>query len=217
MKRFITFTTVFFSLVFLPQFSDAIEPLSTAYLDSATLELYAPQILDELTEGTSHQNGKRTNRITKEYGYSFFKLAKGDRSFTPPPDFLVELANQACDALGHPRIEFTNFIISLYEKGYNVEPHVDVDVEKPLKGFHFGNRIYGVVIEADEQGHLYFIVHEGKGQPPLDGEPIYEVEEAPGLVFCIEGELRSAPYYHAVSPAANRRISLTFREVHFED
>ena len=53
--------------------------------------------------------------------------------------------------------------------------------------------------------------------PPLDAQHIYALDEKPGMVFCLQGQLRRAPYYHGVSRVANRRISLTFRVVRFEE
>ena len=72
----------------------------------------------------------------------------------------------------------------------------------------------GFIIEPDPTGHLYFAKWEGKGMiPPLDIEPIYSLKEEAGAIFCLEGAFRQTPYFHAVSPVSNRRISITFRTV----
>lgn len=196
----------------LPLFAS--DPFPIGFIDQETLNLYAPKIYEVLEGELAHQNDGRTNRLTKEFGYSFFKMERGDFTYTAPPPFLQELGYKVCEALDHPPKDFTNFIISLYEEGYILEPHVDVACSDPYHGFYFDERVYGVILEIDPEGHLYFIKHEGNEPAPLDGRPVYSLNEIPGMVFSLEGELRNAPYHHAVSRVANRRVSLTFRVVH---
>lgn len=195
----------------------AVEPFPQEIVDSQTLAGFMPLILAEVEKEFAHQDDSRTRRDTRQYGLNFFKMLSGDFSYTPPPEFFQQLGAHICKALGHePPTEFTNIILSVYEKDFHLEPHVDVNV-KDLYGnapFYFGERVYGIVIEPDPTGHLYFIKWEGEGLvPPVEIEPIYSLQEKAGAIFCLEGDLRQTPYFHAVSPVSNRRISITFRTV----
>ncbi len=189
-------------------------PLGT--LDPQILDEFMPLIMAEIAKEFSHQSDPRTRRNTRQYGLNFFKMLNGDFSYTPPPEFYQQLGAHICKAFGHAPIKFTNIILSVYEKDFYLEPHVDVNA-KDLYGnapFYFSERVYGIVIEPDPTGHLYFAKWEGKGLvPPLDVEPVYSLKERAGTIFCLEGELRQTPYFHAVSPVSNHRISITFRTV----
>lgn len=189
--------------------------LPHAYLDQDILDQVSLDVAEELNKKFDHQNDSRTLRNTREYGYSFFKMLNGDFSYSIPPRFLQELGDRICRSLDHEAVEFTNIILSCYEEGFHLEPHVDVNV-KDLYGnapFYFDERVYGIIIEADANGHLYFVKWENGLVPPLNLTPIYSLNESPGLIFCLEGDLRKSPYFHAVSQVANRRLSITFRTV----
>lgn len=190
--------------------------LPTGLISQQILDGCKSQIEQLLAADVTHQLDSRTNRMTREFGYSYFKLEQGDHSYVEPPDFLQELGNQICIALEHPCRKFTNVIVSLYEKDYHLEPHIDVSLENATNGFYFSEEVYGIIIEADETGHLYFISHCGEGPPPLNADPVFSIDEKPGMVFCLQGPLRNAPFHHAVSTVTNRRISITFREVFFK-
>lgn len=187
-----------------------------AQLDPQILAQFTPLIMAEIEKTFSHQNDGRTRRDTREYGYSFFKMERGDFSYSPPPPFFQELGAHICKALGHEPVEFTNIILSRYEKGFHLEPHVDVNA-KNLYGdgsFYFDENVYGLVIEPDPTGHLYFVKWEGEGlRPPLNLEPVFSIDEHQGTIFCLQGDLRKTPYFHAVSPVSQHRISITFRTV----
>ncbi|MCI5052792.1 MAG: hypothetical protein MRY21_06640 [Simkaniaceae bacterium] len=192
--------------------------IPTAILDSYVLEQYSEKITQELEEQLSKQNDGRTLRCTREYGYSFFKLENGDRCYIPPPHFLQELGAHVCLALGEEPVVFTNIILSQYDEGFYLEPHVDVACDYRYKSsdFYFDEKVYGLVIDADTTGALYFVKWEGVGRPPLDLKPIYSLEEEAGVVFCLKDQLRHFPYFHGVSKVKNHRITLTFRTVSFE-
>lgn len=190
--------------------------LPAGRISQEILDACKPQVEQLLAMDVAHQKDGRTNRMTREYGYSYFKLEQGDHSYHKPPEFLQELGNQICQALEHPARIFTNVIVSLYEKGYHLEPHIDVSLENATNGFYFSEEVYGIIIEADEAGRLYFISHCGEDPPPLNADPVYAVDEKPGTVFCLQGPLRHAPFHHAVSTVTNRRISVTFRQVFFQ-
>ena len=192
-------------------------PILQGVLDAHVLAEFTPCIMEEVNKEFSHQNDPRTRRDARQYGLNFFKMLSGDFSYAPPPEFYQRLGAHVCKALGHePPAEFTNIILSVYESGFHLEPHVDVNI-KNLYGdapFYFSERVYGIVIEPDPTGHLYFAKWEGEGLvPPMDIEPIYSLEEQAGTIFCLEGEFRKTPYFHAVTPVSNHRISITFRTV----
>lgn len=187
-----------------------------AQLDELTLNSFNEQIQNELSKVFASQNDQRTVRNTREYGYSFFKMEQGCFDFEAPPSFLIELGKAICRAFNHPEKEFTNIILSRYEEGFHLEPHVDVsDVYRCGEApFYFDEEVYGLILEADETGHLYFVEWNEPGRPPLDLEPVYEVKEEKGTLFCLKGLSRNPPYYHGVSDVKKRRLSLTFRTVH---
>jgi hypothetical protein len=190
--------------------------LPQSQLAPEILSHYVPLINEEIKKVFAHQDDGRTRRDTREYGYSFFKMENNDFTYSPPPSFFQELGTHICQALGHEPVEFTNIILSLYEEGFHLEPHVDVNVKDLYKNctFYFDENVYGIVLEADPTGHLYFVKWEGEGLvPPLNLEPIYALEEYPGMIFCLQGPLRQSPYFHAVSTVSKRRISITFRTV----
>lgn len=208
-------------------------PLDTSYasspfpiktVDPQILAEFMPQIMAEVAKEFSHQNELRTRRNTREYGLRFFKMLRDDFSYITPPEFYQRLGAHICKAFGHDPIEFTNIILSVYEKGCYLEPHVDVNAKdlyvRELDGnapFYFNERVYGIVIEADSTGHLYFVKWEGKDLvPPLDLKPIYSLKEEAGTIFCLEGDFRQTPYFHGVSPVSNHRITITFRTVSSE-
>lgn len=195
------------------------ELLPIGKLDSRILNQYYPLILKELEGDTALQDDKRTKRETREYGYSFFKMMEGDHSYTSPPPFLIELGNEVCKALNKPPQDFSNFILSLYEPGYHLEPHFDMDeTGLPQHGFAFGEDVFGLIIEPDSTGHLYFVYYDGPELvPPLNLKPIYSLKEEVGTVFVMKGKLRHHPYHHGVTDISKRRISVTFRTVKFRD
>jgi len=189
--------------------------LLQGHLDSQILIKFMPKIMQEVSKEFSQQNDGRTHRNTREYGYSFFKMENNDFSYTPPPQFLQELGAEICKALGQKPVEFTNIILSCYGTGFHLEPHVDVNAKDLYKNchFYFEENVYGIVIEADPTGHLYFVNWNNGLMPPLDLPPVCELKEKEGTIFCLQNEWRRSPYFHAVSKVSNRRISITFRRV----
>ncbi len=188
--------------------------LPQSRLDPQVFEKFYPEVLNEIEkELFVRQNDGRTLRDTREYGYSFHKTENSDFSFTPIPSYLQMLGNAVCEALGHPPQEFTNVIVSLYPRGFHLEPHFDRNAIDPRRGCYFDEKVYGLVIEPDATGHLYFVRDDQNYIPPLDLEPILSIDEKAGTVYCLEGESRYLPYFHAISNVSNRRISVTFRNV----
>lgn len=189
--------------------------IATSQLPQSEFDHFYPQVLAELEKETSLQDDGRTKRRTIEYGYSYFQLANRDASFAPPPHFLTKLGRSVERALQLPEEDFENIIISVYEPGYHLEPHVDNDTSHiKTMGFAFSENVFGLILEADLTGRLYFVQFDDPGQvPPLDLRPVYELTETRGMVFVLNGPLRHAPYYHGVSTIAQRRLSITFRQV----
>jgi len=192
---------------------DLQKPFPQGQISSEVLSQFYPMIMEEIEKEFSHQNTSHTHRDTREYGYSYFKMEEGDFSYLPPPEFLSMLGKEVCQALGHPTEEFTNIILSLYEEGFHLRPHVDTHVAANTKGYYYDENVYGIIIEADPTGHLYFVRDEVNPMPPLDLAPIYNLEETTGSIFCLKGDFRMPPYFHGVSGVSKRRISITFRKV----
>lgn len=192
-------------------------PFPIGQLDPEILDRFYPEIMEEVEKEFSLQNTDRTICNTREYGYSFFKMENGDFSYSPPPQFLQDLGIEVCKALNQPPENFTNIILSLYIEGFHLEPHIDINASDAHdKGYYFDENVYGVIIEADPTGHLYFIRDEENSVPPLNLDPLYSIEEKPGSIFCLQGDYRKAPYFHGVSEVTKRRISITFRKVVIE-
>ncbi|MCH9633548.1 MAG: hypothetical protein S4CHLAM7_02760 [Chlamydiae bacterium] len=192
------------------------KPIPLSNLAPDVLASFESQILSEVQSEVTTQNDQRTHRSTREYGYSFFKMEKNDFSYTPPPEFLQKLGAEVAKSLKQEPTEFTNIILSVYNKSFHLEPHVDVS-KKDRYGdaqFYFGENVYGLVVEPDPTGHLYFVEWNDKSlAPPLNLEKIYEVPEEKGSTFCLQGDYRESPYFHGVSEVTHQRISLTFRTV----
>ncbi len=191
-----------------------VNPIEQKQLDPLILQKFYPAIMNEIEKEFAHQEDSRTKRNTRTYGYSFFKMENNDFNFTPVPEFLQILGQHICESLGHPKVEFTNVILSMYEEGFYLEPHVDTNPSDfPNKNYHFDENVYGLIVEPDSTGHLYFIRHDNDLVPPLDLPILYSLEEHPGTIFCLKDSLRKAPYFHGVTSVSKRRISLTFRTV----
>ena len=189
--------------------------VNSVQLPADQIELCIELIKESLVENAlSYQDTTRTQRKTREYGYSFFQLEQGGREYTAIPEYLQGLGNAVCQALGKSPRPFSNVIVSLYESGFHLEPHVDVDVNQDYH-FYFHEDVFGVILESDASGHLYITRHDDLDSLPPPGNPVWELVEAPGVAFCLEGNLRHHPYFHGVTPVTHRRISVTFREVGF--
>lgn len=185
-------------------------------LEAELLAPYIPLVMEELSKEFSLQNTSRTQRCTREYGYRFFELEKGNKEFTPIPEFFQKLGDEICKGLGHPPQTFMNVILSIYDEGFHLEPHMDIYEKMPFsnRDYFFGENVYGIVIEPDSSGHLYFVTTE-EALPPLGLDPIYSLEEVVGSIYCLSGPFRRFPYFHGVSRVAKQRITITFRTVCF--
>lgn len=172
--------------------------------------------MQEVEQEFALQNDARTRRGTREFGYSYFGLENKDYTLRPIPVFLQELGGIVCQKLGYVSEPFTNVILSVYEKGYYLEPHEDVNDSMPmLKGYFFDENVFGIIIEPDETGHLYFVKDEANRIPRLNLDPVYTLDEKIGTVYCLRGPFRKFPFSHGVTKVSKRRISITFRKVIF--
>eukprot|EP00009_Paramoeba_aestuarina_P012315 CAMPEP_0201527300 /NCGR_PEP_ID=MMETSP0161_2-20130828/34690_1 /ASSEMBLY_ACC=CAM_ASM_000251 /TAXON_ID=180227 /ORGANISM="Neoparamoeba aestuarina, Strain SoJaBio B1-5/56/2" /LENGTH=199 /DNA_ID=CAMNT_0047928061 /DNA_START=287 /DNA_END=886 /DNA_ORIENTATION=- len=180
----------------------------TAQLSHQELAPYKEKILNTFdVEGFVLQDDGLTRRGTREYGYSFFGMEQGEFAFKEPPAYVQELGDLVCERMGKEKRRFTNIILSNYHEGFYLQPHADMDEEQSEQQnlrFFFAEEVFGVIIQPDNTGHLYF---------EKDGEKVVELEEKEGLLFALEGTLRHLPYNHAVTSVEKRRISVTFREV----
>ena len=193
------------------------DPFPKSQISLDALEPYMDEVHAEIKKEFSYQHDERTHRDTREYGYSFFKMKNGDFNLTPIPGFLQDIGSLVCQSLGHSKQIFTNIILSLYKEGFHLEPHVDSHAtHRYSEKFYFEENVYGIIIEPDEDGHLYFVL-DGENFSPRSGlDSFYELEEKVGSTFCLQGKFRIKPYFHGVSKVKKRRISITFRTVIFE-
>ena len=180
--------------------------------------VFAKEILAEI-ENNPHllklQDTAKTKRKTCSFGYDYFTLLDGDKTFTPIPYYLEKLCKISIASfpekynLGDYK-NYLNVIVSFYENGYQLEPHIDVDMTDRFSDgkktdFYFGEHVIGVVLQADETGRFYISKED----------EVMEVDEAVGTTFLLTGELRRKPYYHGVNVVTHSRISVTFRTVMF--
>lgn len=86
-------------------------------LETEILATFIPNIMEEVSKEFSLQNTERTHRFTREYGYRFFELEKGNNEFTPIPEFFQDLGFEICKAFRHPPQKFTNVILYCRKKG----------------------------------------------------------------------------------------------------
>jgi hypothetical protein len=193
----------------------AFEDLPMGQLSPQVLQEFQPKIRELLDKADIHlQDDTRTKRKTLEYGYRFHNMVEKDFSYKIPPQLLIDLGDAVCDALHEPPESFSNYIVSLYEPGFQLEPHADADLSNLQEyGFYFDEKIFGVIIEPDPSGSLYLAHYDGNDfPPPLDLNPRYPLPEKPGTVFVLKGEYRHKPYYHGVSGISKSRITVTFRK-----
>ena len=183
-------------------------------------------VLAMLNQGYAYSwsDAGEPSRRTLNYGWNFLALEKGERTFIEIPREIELLRRDVFEALapqiaGAKSVEaYDNVIVSIYDKGEAIIPHIDRDGKHESAhglDYNFGETILGVVLEADESGRLRFIRHDAEGKPPLSARAELELDERKGLAFLFQNEFRHFPYFHAVSPVSSRRISVTFRSTHF--
>jgi hypothetical protein len=157
-----------------PVLSLPIRQLHARYVQAATEEcLKHVSVPIDASGGVGHmQNDTRTLRRTVQFGYNFFRLENGDRAYYQPPEVIRQLGREvqlrfgkSCDK----NKEFNNIIISSYEGGYQLEPHLDTGLEDLFqKKYCFAESVYGVILVPDTDGCLYFIKDKSSRVPALD-------------------------------------------------
>jgi len=170
------------------------------------------------------QNNTKTIRKTYSFGYDFFSLLDNDRTFVPIPDYLQELCRLSINSfsqqydLGEVQ-DYSNVIISYYQSGYKLEPHVDVDFSHQFTdgkhvNFYYGENVIGVILQPDDNGRLYIL--KANDINTIDqGDKVLELQEEVGTTYLLTGKYRRKPYYHGVNTVNNSRITVTFRTVKF--
>lgn len=186
-----------------------------------------PELVQKVLNFVNNQDGYqwledgRCTRQTLNYGWNYVKMEKNIYEFEDIPPVLVELRDSLVSIFSTDLEEktlseqFDNIIVTIYNEGEFLVPHYDADDSPtPLtkRAFHFEEPIMGVVIEADPETTFTFYYHDKEGRPSFSDEPIYTVPETPGATFLIQGPCRHAPYFHAIPPASQKRISVTLRK-----
>jgi hypothetical protein len=162
--------------------------LPTVQLDQSMIDMTRNLVVRTVfnTNAVQRQETAQTIRTTYEFGYNYMAMKRGDFSFTQIPLFLKNLCAetiQAFNSAGQNSLpspeDFTNYIISIYQPGFKLQPHVDDHAtkmrSKGKSGYYFGDDVIGVVLKADTQGALYFI------ESPDDDDPVYDATRAPPL------------------------------------
>ncbi|HSW70591.1 MAG TPA: 2OG-Fe(II) oxygenase, partial [Gammaproteobacteria bacterium] len=163
---------------------------------------------------------ERTQRDTFQFGYDYFSMAKDDFSMVPIPSYLRDLCQACISAFGKQyelgaAEDYENVMVSRYRPGYQLEPHMDVDVSDQFTdgkkvNFYFGETVLGVVLQPDLDGKLFVIdaeIHDKLSSP------VFFLNEQMGTAYLLNGKYRRHPYLHGVSKVRDHRISVTFRTV----
>lgn len=110
------------------------------------------------------QDGPATHRSLFEFGYKYTDLIAEKKFFTPIPLVFIKLLEEVLRVLQevtHLRYnkvnDFTNCILSIYNAGDTLEPHIDVaqKVTSSNHNFYFGEDVIGIVLKPDSMGKFY--------------------------------------------------------------
>jgi hypothetical protein len=156
-------------------------------------------------------------RDTLEFGMVYRELEEGRTVVHPMPECIVNIRKilharfQDKISEGLRPEEFDNCIVSIYEAGDGMAPHVDrsqaIARDGKERNYYFGDSIFGLILVPDTKERLYFI-------NPENNEKIFLNEEK-GMAFLFQGQLRQK-WKHGLDPVETSRISLTFRKVNFK-
>ncbi|MGB0935338.1 MAG: hypothetical protein ACPGXY_04645 [Alphaproteobacteria bacterium] len=208
----------------------------TASIADTTWPEYKKEILNIVQDKAPANNpaySKRSTRDTWNYGYSFYQFDDdGNPKFNKIPQWLQDLGEKVSSKFKDKVPDgfvIDNILIADYKTGDQVTPHFDFGknnyphenrypYNKADLNYHYGDIVLGLVVEIDEDAHLYWVYSEDtNGLPDEKALADYSMNEKEADVYMIEGPIRFHPYYHAVTPAKNRRISITFRQTIFQD
>lgn len=194
--------------------------IRTAIIEREFIDCAMDMLSETLVSSRDLQVSECTVRETIEFGHSFIKMRRGDfSSYDPLPQFLVDLCQYAIgklEAAGEPPLppatDFNNCILSVYQPGYKLEPHIDQNRKNAGdRGFYFGDVIIGIILRPDTQSRFY--IHETSVKEELPACRKIFIDESIGTVFVLNGSNRS--FFHGVAPVERSRISLIFRSTHF--
>ena len=184
-------------------------------LENEVLGVCAPELITTRT----------TKRDMYFFGYGTYScLVNDDFSFTQIPKFLHTLSEHARAQLEAKTGQrpgdaspFNNCIISAYEPGFKLAPHIDAHKSKPAMSqegriFYYDD-ILGVVVEADEEGKLYLLDTPNIRDIASGTARKHFIEEEDGTVYLLNGAERL--FYHGVSDIKRRRLSIVFTHLRF--
>lgn len=195
--------------------------IPTAKLDQHNINYVIEQLNYYKKTATANlENTSNTLRKTYNFGYNYFAMTSGNYSATEIPNFLKDLCQYCIESLGNSAYlenseKYKNVIVSMYDAGYCLESHVDVDINDQFTNgkkvdFYFGENVLGVVLVPDCEGKFYLIK---SGATTFSADSL--LNEEAGTVFLLNGKYRRYPYLHGVSKVKTQRISVTFRTVYF--
>lgn len=155
-------------------------------------------------------------RETIDFGKVFPALEEGYMIERPIPDFIAEIRNQLFQIFKNQinedvtADEYDNCIITIYQSGNGIAPHIDRNFEWASKNenrkYYFGDSVMGLIVEPDMTQSLYF------EDPKIGEKSRFYLEEKPGTAFLFQDSLRNE-WKHGLLPVAQERISMTFRRV----
>ncbi len=158
----------------------------------------------------------RYYRETIDFGKVFPALEEGYIIERPIPDFVAKIPNQLFQIFQNQMDEnitaddYDNCIITIYQSGNGIAPHIDRNWEWADKDenrkYYFGDSIIGLIVEPDVTQSLYF------EDPKIGEKSRFYLEEKPGTAFLFQDSLRNA-WKHGLLPVERERISMTFRRV----
>lgn len=155
-------------------------------------------------------------RETIDFGKVFPALEEGRVIERPIPPFVSEIRDRLFEVFqsrmheGDRAEDYDNCIITIYQSGDGIAPHIDRNLEwankREERKYYFDESIIGLVIEPDSLQSLYF-------ENPKVGEASrFYLDEKRGTAFLFQGPLRNE-WKHGLLPIAHRRVSMTFRKV----
>lgn len=201
-----------------------LEMIPLSKINSESVDTVMKYLQKDNNKKIAFQKTSKTMRKTYSLGYDYFALSDGIDTFTPIPDYLKMLCQECIHSfskeyqLGKAE-DYLNVIVSFYEPGYRLEPHVDVDFSDRITdgkhvNFYFGENVLGIILQADPTGKLYFLKSDEESL--LDNqEKFLELNEFSGMTYLLNQHLRRKPFYHGVSQVTEHRLSVTFRTVKF--
>lgn len=190
-----------------------------------TVQIDLPETLLENIHSLNQENmhtwaDAKYYRETIDFGKVFPALEEGHIIERPIPDFIAEIRNQLFHIFKNQIKEdataeaYDNCIITIYQSGNGIAPHVDRNFEWASKNekrkYYFDDSIIGLIVKPDIVQSLYF-------ENPNDEEQSrFYLKEKAGFAFMFQDSLRNE-WKHGLLPVTQERISMTFRRVMSKD